>query len=104
MMLVAQVKTLGCHPNWPQGAPVAAPLENPGLFNCALPLVGYVSVNTVTGAKACRCAVPSLGLRDFGLETLTQQDFERAYLLCINTSGFSGFITFIIFLLNVTSM
>jgi len=27
-----KVKTLGCHPNWPQGAPIAAPLENPRLF------------------------------------------------------------------------
>jgi len=33
-----KVKTVGCHPHWPQGAPIAAPLENPGLFHCALPL------------------------------------------------------------------
>ena len=28
--------TLGCHPNWPQEAPIAAPLKNLRLFYCAL--------------------------------------------------------------------
>jgi hypothetical protein len=27
-----KVKTLGCHPNWPQGWLIAATLKNPGLF------------------------------------------------------------------------
>jgi hypothetical protein len=30
-----KVKTLGCHPNWPEGAPIAAPLQNPRLLKTA---------------------------------------------------------------------
>jgi len=44
------------------------PSELPSLFQHALPLAGYVSENTATGWKSCRCAVPSLGLRAIGLE------------------------------------
>jgi len=55
-----KVKTLGCHPNWPEGVSFATPLQNPRLFNCALSLNrdGHVSDTTVIAAKSRHVAVP----------------------------------------------
>ncbi|MFO6297328.1 hypothetical protein [Rahnella selenatireducens] len=101
---MAVIEILGCHPNRPQGAPVAALLENPGLFNCALSLVGYVSVNAVTGAKACRCAVPSLIFEPKVSEPLRSANFLIAPYWVFKDILFRHFFIAIIFLLNVTSM
>ncbi|PKE28674.1 hypothetical protein CWS43_19960 [Rahnella sp. AA] len=64
------VKTLGCHPNWPQGAPVAAPLENPGLFNCALPLAGYVPASPASAANAAAARYFRFGFEPARKQTL----------------------------------
>ena len=53
-----KVKTLGCHPNWPQEAPIAAPLKNLRLLKTGAMQNGYVSAAFAIAAKSRRCAVP----------------------------------------------
>ena len=65
-----KVKTLGCHPNWLQGAPVAAPLENPGLFHCALSLAGTVSATPASAANAAATRYFRFGFEPARKQTL----------------------------------
>ena len=46
------VKVVGCHPHRPQGGLIAAPLKNPRLFHCALPLAGYIPAAQAIAANA----------------------------------------------------
>ncbi|RJT46697.1 hypothetical protein D6C13_02585 [Rahnella woolbedingensis] len=66
---------MGCHPSWPQGAPIAAPLENPGLLNCALCSLAMfqVSHRQAGNLAASRCL--HFGIAASGLQPLIQQVF-----------------------------
>ncbi|KAB8306936.1 hypothetical protein EH227_18450 [Rouxiella chamberiensis] len=53
---------MGCHPNWPQEAPVAAPLKNLRLFYCALRSLTMfqVALRQAGNLAAARCLLPVL--------------------------------------------
>jgi len=78
-----KVKTLGCHPNWPEGVSIATPLQNPRLLNCALSLNrdGRVSGTSVIAAKCHRSAIPGCGfeptVKTLSRHRLAGDIFER---------------------------
>ncbi|RJT48880.1 hypothetical protein CKQ54_13470 [Rahnella variigena] len=66
---------MGCHPNWPQGAPVAAPLENPGLFYCALRSLAMFQVPLLQAGNLAAARCLHFGIAADGLQPLIQQAF-----------------------------
>ncbi|RJT42940.1 hypothetical protein D6C13_15600 [Rahnella woolbedingensis] len=66
---------MGCHPNWPQGAPVVAPLENPGLLHCALSLDTMFQQPPRQAGNLAAARYLHFGIAALGLQPLIQQAF-----------------------------
>ncbi|RYJ12459.1 hypothetical protein C5Y41_23595 [Rahnella variigena] len=66
---------MGCHPNWPQEAPIAAPLKNLRLFYCALRSLAMFQVSQRQAGKLAALRFLHFGIAALGLQPLIQQAF-----------------------------
>jgi len=88
-LVKVKVNTLGCHPNWPQGAPVAAPLENPGLFYCALRSLAMFQVSQRQAGKLAALRFLHSVLEPLVSRPLRSASFlNRPHDLKFKTQGF----------------